>query len=288
MNRTNRIINAIKEIAARETLHLAGLLVLLGVALAFEVTGSARIVHEELSGQISFIILSLPIISINTLPSNNRAYWKTISPFVTHLHPRVFIYARCLVVSRMCLISGFAILVLKLYYFLKAIALISMVLISMTARYISCVRRGTDEAQCIYCSDGSSLEDDRKAIAYTGLNCLIKAFGVKRAESIFEKSFLGDFVSDSRGQKKRDLVPYAILTCLDYLGCVSRITKAHFRRLGLHIFVEKPRRSTTAPAFFVSICKPIQQNCIFQTLETHPSRKRKFNEAKLLILGHNL
>jgi hypothetical protein len=26
----------------------------------------------------------------------------------------------------------------------------------------------------------------------------------------------------------------------------------------------------TAPVFFVSICKPIQQNCIFQALETHP------------------
>jgi hypothetical protein len=58
------------------------------------------------------------------------------------------------------------------------------------------------------------------------------------------------------------------------LGCVSKITKAHFRRLNLHIFVEKPRRSTTAPAFFVSICKPIQQNCIVQTLETHPSPGR--------------
>jgi hypothetical protein len=44
---------------------------------------------------------------------------------------------------------------------------------------------------------------------------------------------------------------------------VSKITKAHFRRLDLHIFVEKSRRSTTAPVFFVSICKPIQQNCIF-------------------------
>jgi hypothetical protein len=55
------------------------------------------------------------------------------------------------------------------------------------------------------------------------------------------------------------------------LGCVSKITKAHYRRLDLHIFVEKPRRSTTAPVFFVSICKPIQHNCIFQTLETHPS-----------------
>jgi hypothetical protein len=47
------------------------------------------------------------------------------------------------------------------------------------------------------------------------------------------------------------------------IGCVSKITKAHFRRLDLHIFVEKPRRSTTAPAFFASICEPIQQNCIF-------------------------
>jgi hypothetical protein len=47
------------------------------------------------------------------------------------------------------------------------------------------------------------------------------------------------------------------------LGCVSKITKAHFRRLDMHIFVEKPRRSTTAPAFIASICKPIQQNCIF-------------------------
>jgi hypothetical protein len=54
------------------------------------------------------------------------------------------------------------------------------------------------------------------------------------------------------------------------LGCVSKITKAHFRCLDMHIFVEKPRRSTTAPVFFASICKPIQQNCIFQTLETHP------------------
>jgi hypothetical protein len=54
-------------------------------------------------------------------------------------------------------------------------------------------------------------------------------------------------------------------------GYVSKITKARFCRLGLHIFVEKHRRSTTAPAFFVSICKPIQHNCIFQTLVTHPS-----------------
>jgi hypothetical protein len=38
----------------------------------------------------------------------------------------------------------------------------------------------------------------------------------------------------------------------------------------LLVFVKKPRRSTTAPVFFVSICKPIQQNCIFQALETHP------------------
>jgi hypothetical protein len=58
------------------------------------------------------------------------------------------------------------------------------------------------------------------------------------------------------------------------LGCVSKITKAQFRRLDLHILVEKPRRSTTAPVFFVSICKPIQQNCIFQTLETHPNRSK--------------
>jgi hypothetical protein len=58
------------------------------------------------------------------------------------------------------------------------------------------------------------------------------------------------------------------------LGCVSKITKAHYRRSGLHIFVEKPRCSTTAPVFFVSIRKPIQQNCIFQTLETHPNVKR--------------
>jgi hypothetical protein len=56
-------------------------------------------------------------------------------------------------------------------------------------------------------------------------------------------------------------------------GNVSKITKAHFRRLDMHIFVGKPRRSTTAPVFFVSICKPIQQNCIFQTLETHPKVK---------------
>jgi hypothetical protein len=49
----------------------------------------------------------------------------------------------------------------------------------------------------------------------------------------------------------------------ELLGCVSEITKAHFRRLDLHILVEKSRRSTTAPAFFASICKPIQQNCIF-------------------------
>jgi hypothetical protein len=39
----------------------------------------------------------------------------------------------------------------------------------------------------------------------------------------------------------------------------------------MYIFVEKPRRSTTAPVFFALICKPIQQTCIFQTLETHPS-----------------
>jgi hypothetical protein len=32
----------------------------------------------------------------------------------------------------------------------------------------------------------------------------------------------------------------------------------------MHIFVEKPRRSTTAPVFFASI---------FQTLETHPSKR---------------
>jgi hypothetical protein len=66
-----------------------------------------------------------------------------------------------------------------------------------------------------------------------------------------------------------------------YLGCVSKITKAHYRRLDLHILVEKPRRSTTAPAFFVSICKPIQQNCIFQTLETHPSRVRFKNHESV-------
>jgi hypothetical protein len=59
------------------------------------------------------------------------------------------------------------------------------------------------------------------------------------------------------------------------LGCVSKITKAHFRRLNLHIFFKKPRRSTTAPAFFVSICKPIQQNCIVQTLETRPGASPK-------------
>jgi hypothetical protein len=59
-----------------------------------------------------------------------------------------------------------------------------------------------------------------------------------------------------------------ILIILVKLGGVSKIRKAHFRRLNLHILVEKPHRRTTAPAFFVSICKPIQQNCIFQTLET--------------------
>jgi hypothetical protein len=59
------------------------------------------------------------------------------------------------------------------------------------------------------------------------------------------------------------------------LGRVSRIRKAHYRRLDMHIFVEKPRRSTTAPAFFASICKPIQLNCIFQTLETHPNSNHK-------------
>jgi hypothetical protein len=55
----------------------------------------------------------------------------------------------------------------------------------------------------------------------------------------------------------------------------------------LQILVEKPRRSTTAPVFFVSICKPIQQNGIFQTLETHPRStlningrdKRRFQKA---------
>jgi hypothetical protein len=47
------------------------------------------------------------------------------------------------------------------------------------------------------------------------------------------------------------------------LGCVFKITKANFHRLDMHIFVKKPRRSTTAPAFIASICKPIQQNCIF-------------------------
>jgi hypothetical protein len=46
--------------------------------------------------------------------------------------------------------------------------------------------------------------------------------------------------------------------------CVSKITKAHYRRLDMHIFVEKPRRSTTAPVFFVSICKPIQQTASFR------------------------
>jgi hypothetical protein len=49
----------------------------------------------------------------------------------------------------------------------------------------------------------------------------------------------------------------------------------------LHILVEKPRRSTTAPVFFASICKPIQQNCIFQTLETHPSGK----DGYYVVLG---
>jgi len=56
------------------------------------------------------------------------------------------------------------------------------------------------------------------------------------------------------------------------LGYVSKITKAHFHRLNLHIFVKKPRSSTNASAFFASICKLIWQNCIFQTLETHPNR----------------
>jgi O-antigen/teichoic acid export membrane protein len=46
------------------------------------------------------------------------------------------------------------------------------------------------------------------------------------------------------------------------LGRVSKKPKVYFRRLNLHIFVEKPRRSTTAPAFFASISKPILQNCI--------------------------
>jgi hypothetical protein len=41
----------------------------------------------------------------------------------------------------------------------------------------------------------------------------------------------------------------------------------------MHIFVKKPRRSTTAPAFIASICKPIQHNCIFQAFETHPSKR---------------
>jgi hypothetical protein len=63
--------------------------------------------------------------------------------------------------------------------------------------------------------------------------------------------------------------------CVSDLGYVSKITKAQFRRLDLHILVEKPRRSTTAPVFFVSICKPIQQNCIFQTLETQPSNSAR-------------
>jgi hypothetical protein len=48
----------------------------------------------------------------------------------------------------------------------------------------------------------------------------------------------------------------------------------------LHILVEKPRRSTTAPAFFASICKPIQQNCIFQTLETQPAAKDESGETR--------
>jgi len=56
------------------------------------------------------------------------------------------------------------------------------------------------------------------------------------------------------------------------LGYVSKITKAHFHRLNLHIFVKKPRSSTAASAFFASICKLIWQNCIFQTLETHPKQ----------------
>jgi hypothetical protein len=37
--------------------------------------------------------------------------------------------------------------------------------------------------------------------------------------------------------------------CVSDLGYVSKITKAQFRRLDLHILVEKPRRSTTAPVF---------------------------------------
>jgi hypothetical protein len=70
-------------------------------------------------------------------------------------------------------------------------------------------------------------------------------------------------------QKQKAAPPYQktgsdiLLDCvISLLGCVSKITKAHFRRLHLHIFVEKPRRSTTAPAFFASICKPIRQSCI--------------------------
>ena len=74
---------------------------------------------------------------------------------------------------------------------------------------------------------------------------------------------------------------FVIKNMRSYLGCVSKITKAHFHRLSLHIFVKKPRSSTTASAFFASICKLIQQNCIFQTLETHPGQ---MNESNPIII----
>jgi len=64
------------------------------------------------------------------------------------------------------------------------------------------------------------------------------------------------------------------------LDSVSKISKAHFHCLTLHIFVEKPHRSSTAPALFVSICKSIQQNCIFQTLETHSNGDSPDHDTK--------
>jgi Flp pilus assembly CpaF family ATPase len=76
--------------------------------------------------------------------------------------------------------------------------------------------------------------------------------GLKKFRRVFRWNFSVDKGVASEARINATVSGYAVL------GRVSKIRKAHFRRLNLHILVEKPRRSTTAPAFFASICKPIQ------------------------------
>jgi hypothetical protein len=65
----------------------------------------------------------------------------------------------------------------------------------------------------------------------------------------------------------------------------------------LHILVEKPRRSTNAPAFFASVCKPIQQKrmftipiCVFslkprKNLEVSPCVRRFIRAGVQIVNG---